>query len=466
MPCATCSAQILRVVFSDALPTKQVAQRHFFSTARGWKHNTARLSRIDHVPKLSPKSSRRITSSAAQEPASSLDDAYIPFDQRGADGARPTPRPERYPEILPSISTSTSQRATADDAQRAEDPTTFEPEIELQGLFREHTEEAAAQGADGNANFQHVELASTESGAPSSSLNYSPASGADQLRGRALGHRMTDPGDSIADLSPESVEALAAESSSPDKNSSYYFISEPELHAEVAPAPSRPPRRRAHHTANAEPPSPSPSPSSSSSTSSTDRPRATPKNPASTSSSASTTSTSTKPRPNPDRPTWQIQKAALRSKFGPATAWQPRKRLSPDAIEGIRALHAQYPTRFTTPALAARFEVSPEAIRRILKGKWRPSEDEDEARRRRWDQRGEKIWSRMVELGVKPPKKWREMGIGRGKPETRGMMGKANGGKGPGSKRRTSVGGWRLRGEEEHHNEGGGDEDSLGDRIL
>ncbi|KAL8721516.1 MAG: hypothetical protein Q9225_001815 [Loekoesia sp. 1 TL-2023] len=107
------------------------------------------------------------------------------------------------------------------------------------------------------------------------------------------------------------------------------------------------------------------------------------------------------------RETWQIQKDALSSKFGSA-GWAPRKRLSPDALEGVRALHAQYPEKYTTPILANYFEVSTEAIRRILKSKWRPNDKEVANRRQRWDKRGERIWSKMVALGVKPPKKWRE----------------------------------------------------------
>jgi hypothetical protein len=31
----------------------------------------------------------------------------------------------------------------------------------------------------------------------------------------------------------------------------------------------------------------------------------------------------------------------------------------------------------------------------------------------RWNKRGERIWSNLVEMGIKPPKKWREMGVGR-----------------------------------------------------
>ncbi|KAL2352036.1 hypothetical protein BJ546DRAFT_236255 [Cryomyces antarcticus] len=112
---------------------------------------------------------------------------------------------------------------------------------------------------------------------------------------------------------------------------------------------------------------------------------------------------------------WQVQKTALAEKFGEAQ-WAPRKRLSPDALEGIRALHAQYPDKFTTPILAEQFKVSPEAIRRILRSKWKPNAEEAEDRLRRWDKRGEKIWTNLVELGTKPPKKWRDMGVGKAEP--------------------------------------------------
>ena len=115
---------------------------------------------------------------------------------------------------------------------------------------------------------------------------------------------------------------------------------------------------------------------------------------------------------NGKRESWQTQKSALEKKFG-SSGWTPRKRLSPDALEGIRALHAQYPDKYTTPVLAQLFEVSPENIRRILKSKWKPNEEEEASRRQRWDKRGEAIWSRMAELGVKPPKKWRQKGIGK-----------------------------------------------------
>ena len=111
------------------------------------------------------------------------------------------------------------------------------------------------------------------------------------------------------------------------------------------------------------------------------------------------------------RETWQTQKDALEQKFGEA-GWQPRKRLSPDTLDGIRALHASDPASYTTATLAEHFEITPEAIRRILKSKWRPREDEVDDRRRRWERRGVEKWQAMAEQGVRPPAKWRAMGIG------------------------------------------------------
>jgi hypothetical protein len=130
-------------------------------------------------------------------------------------------------------------------------------------------------------------------------------------------------------------------------------------------------------------------------------------------------STSTSPKTDdwtpPAREHWQIDKEALAKKF--PDGWNPRKRLSPDAIAGIRALHAQMPERYTTEALSQEFGVTAEAIRRILKSKWSPTPEEETDRQRRWFKRGQQVWSRYADLGMKPPKPWRELGIGQGKPE-------------------------------------------------
>ncbi|UKZ89956.1 uncharacterized protein TrAFT101_004990 [Trichoderma asperellum] len=108
---------------------------------------------------------------------------------------------------------------------------------------------------------------------------------------------------------------------------------------------------------------------------------------------------------------WQLQKAALKEKF--PEGWQPRKRLSPDALAGIRALNAQFPDIYTTEALADKFQVSSEAIRRILKSHWRPSSQEEEDRQQRWFRRGKQVWEQKAALGIKPPQRWRMEGIAR-----------------------------------------------------
>ncbi|KKY16911.1 putative tat pathway signal sequence [Diplodia seriata] len=108
---------------------------------------------------------------------------------------------------------------------------------------------------------------------------------------------------------------------------------------------------------------------------------------------------------------WKVQKEALKQKFG-EEGWQPRKKLSPDAMDGIRTLHKSEPEKYSTAVLAAEFKVSPEAIRRILRSKWQPNEEQEEKRMKRWEKRGEKIYQAQVEKGMKPPKKWREKGVG------------------------------------------------------
>lgn len=108
---------------------------------------------------------------------------------------------------------------------------------------------------------------------------------------------------------------------------------------------------------------------------------------------------------------WKAQKAALKEKF--PEGWRPRKRLSPDALAGIRALNAQFPDVYTTAALAEKFEVSPEVIRRILRSKWQPSAEEEESRQERWFRRGKNVWEQKAALGIKPPQKWRREGIAR-----------------------------------------------------
>lgn len=56
-----------------------------------------------------------------------------------------------------------------------------------------------------------------------------------------------------------------------------------------------------------------------------------------------------------------------------AEGWNPPRKLSREAMEGLRDLHRADKEKFSTPVLAEKFKISPEAVRRILKSKWTPS---------------------------------------------------------------------------------------------
>lgn len=105
-----------------------------------------------------------------------------------------------------------------------------------------------------------------------------------------------------------------------------------------------------------------------------------------------------------------IRKAANKEKY--PTGYQPRKRLSPDAIAGIRALHAQFPDVYDAANLARQFGVEYDAVGRILKSRWRPSEEAEEEMRARWERRGQRVWGQIEQVeGIQPPSKWRRKGM-------------------------------------------------------
>lgn len=56
--------------------------------------------------------------------------------------------------------------------------------------------------------------------------------------------------------------------------------------------------------------------------------------------------------------------------------WNPPRKLSREAMDGLRVLHKHDPATFSTPVLAERFHISPEAVRRILRSKWMPNREE------------------------------------------------------------------------------------------
>jgi len=86
---------------------------------------------------------------------------------------------------------------------------------------------------------------------------------------------------------------------------------------------------------------------------------------------------------------WQRQNFALKEKLD-GQKWRPRKGLSREAIEGIRALK-QYSPELHSGDFARMFKVPTESIRRILKSSWEPTPEELEKINQRWERRGDRI---------------------------------------------------------------------------
>ncbi|KAH7345031.1 hypothetical protein B0J17DRAFT_638064 [Rhizoctonia solani] len=76
-------------------------------------------------------------------------------------------------------------------------------------------------------------------------------------------------------------------------------------------------------------------------------------------------------RPAPTPAQYKLHKERMKKKF--PEGWAPPRTISREAMEILRALHAEDPVRYRTPVLASRFKISPEAVSRILKSKWKPS---------------------------------------------------------------------------------------------
>ncbi|KAG6831706.1 hypothetical protein H0H87_004362 [Tephrocybe sp. NHM501043] len=67
---------------------------------------------------------------------------------------------------------------------------------------------------------------------------------------------------------------------------------------------------------------------------------------------------------------FKIHREAIKKNF--PGGWAPPRKLSREAMEGVRQMHRLDPEKFNTPFLADKFKISPEAIRRILKSRWEP----------------------------------------------------------------------------------------------
>lgn len=77
--------------------------------------------------------------------------------------------------------------------------------------------------------------------------------------------------------------------------------------------------------------------------------------------------------PTPEQ--YRVHRQALKEKH--PEGWLPPRKLSREAMDGLRALHHHDPKTFSTPVLANKFRISPEAVRRILKSKWAPSRERE-----------------------------------------------------------------------------------------
>jgi len=76
------------------------------------------------------------------------------------------------------------------------------------------------------------------------------------------------------------------------------------------------------------------------------------------------------PPMEPTPPEYKAYRETIRKKF--PEGWAPPRKVSREAMEGMRQMHRLEPERFSTAVLAEKFRVSPEAVRRILKSRWEP----------------------------------------------------------------------------------------------
>jgi hypothetical protein len=74
-----------------------------------------------------------------------------------------------------------------------------------------------------------------------------------------------------------------------------------------------------------------------------------------------------------DKPQWLIHKEALRRKF--PDGWNPPKKISRPSMTLLRTLHQTDPHQFSLSTLSEKFKISPEAVRRILRSKWEPTQE-------------------------------------------------------------------------------------------
>ncbi|KAG2154274.1 uncharacterized protein EDB93DRAFT_1081735, partial [Suillus bovinus] len=94
---------------------------------------------------------------------------------------------------------------------------------------------------------------------------------------------------------------------------------------------------------------------------------------------------------------WKRHRLAIKEAF--PQGWSPPRKLSREAMDGMRAMHIYDKHTFSTPVLAEKFKISPEAVRRILRSKWEPSREQRArfAERERRLREEQKMQSRLEE---------------------------------------------------------------------
>ncbi|CUM67211.1 uncharacterized protein PRCAT00004904001 [Priceomyces carsonii] len=97
-----------------------------------------------------------------------------------------------------------------------------------------------------------------------------------------------------------------------------------------------------------------------------------------------------------EKPMWEKRQESLKKRYG---VWNPTRRLSRQQIQDVRDLKDQMP-HMKTIDLANLFRISPEAIRRVLKSKWVPSDKNEEDIIRRGQRRKLQNKSRKLEASA------------------------------------------------------------------
>ncbi|KAK9465460.1 hypothetical protein V1512DRAFT_265961 [Lipomyces arxii] len=106
----------------------------------------------------------------------------------------------------------------------------------------------------------------------------------------------------------------------------------------------------------------------------------------------------------PGIPKWKKDKLELKVKIGGAS-WDPRKKLSPEARNALRAFKSEYP-HIKSTEIAQYFGISPESVRRILKSRWLPWTEAQAADvNERWAKRQDRILDTWSAIGRISPKR-------------------------------------------------------------